>query len=106
METHPAEIQIPRKPTPITEIINQTLSEDSDDTPPKKDDDQSVLIASISTISPSEPDLYIQAKATAATTLAQQEKKIVIPLEELVPKEYHAYLHLFDKKSSERFPES
>jgi len=38
--------------------------------------------------------------------LAQQEKKIAIPLEELVPKEYHAYLHLFDKKSSEQFPES
>ena len=93
------------KPTPITEVINQTLSENPDETPPE-DDDQSVLIASILTISPSEPDLYIQAKATAATTLAQQEKKTVVPLEDLIPKAYHSYLHLFDKKSSEHFPES
>jgi len=102
----PLKFKFQGKPTPITEIINQTLSGDPDDIPPREDDDWSVLITSISTISPSEPDLYIQAKATAATTLAQQEKKIVVPLEELVPKEYHAYLHLFDKKSSERFPES
>jgi len=64
------------------------------------------MISSISINFPSEPDLYIQAKATAATTLAQQEKKTVIPLENLVPKAYHSYLHLFDKKSSECFPES
>jgi len=102
----PLKFKFRGKPTPITEVINQTLSEEPDETPPKEDDDRSVLIASISTISPSEPDLYIQAKATAATTLAQQEKKTVVPLEDLVPKTYHSFLHLFDKKSSERFSES
>jgi len=102
----PLKFKFRGKPTPITEIINRTLSEGPDNAPPEGDNDQSVLIASISAISPSELDLYIQAKATAATTLAQQEKKVAIPLEELVPKEYHAYLHLFDKKSSERFPKS
>ena len=102
----PLKFKFQGRPTPITEIIDQTLSEDPDSPPPKEDNDPSDLITSISTMSPSEPDLYIQAKATAATTLAQQEKKVAIPLEELVPKEYHAYLHLFDKKSSERFPKS
>jgi len=102
----PLKFKFRGKPTPITEVIDQTLSEKSNETSPEKDNDQSVLITSISAISPSEPDLYIQAKATAAMTLAQQEKKTVIPLKDLVPKTYHSYLHLFDKKSSKCFPES
>jgi len=65
----------------------------------EEEDDKSLLISFISNPEIL-PEISINTKATMATSIAQQEKKIDIPLEELVPKEYHAYLHLFDKKSS------
>jgi len=82
------------------EVIEQTLSDEQ----LEEEDNKSLLISFISDPEIL-PEILINAKATTATSIAQQEKKIIVPLEELVPKEYHAYLHLFDKKSSEQFPE-
>ena len=54
--------------------------------------------------------VYINAKLSASQQLAwkseedQSKKKLL--KEELVPKEYHNFLHLFDKKTLERFPQS
>jgi len=97
----PLKFKFQGKSTPLTKVINQTLSEET-----WHEDDQSLLILTISTMFPSDPDLYIQTKTMTATLLAQQEEKKVISLEDLVPKEYHSYLHLFNKKSSEWFSES
>jgi len=43
---------------------------------------------------------------TASAQFAQKEKKPTIPAAKLVPPEFHEFLPLFDKKASERFPES
>ena len=51
------------------------------------------------------PKLVI-AKTTFATELAQRQKKEDIPLEERIPREYHSYLSVFDKRAAERFPPS
>ncbi|KAJ2926197.1 hypothetical protein H1R20_g10898, partial [Candolleomyces eurysporus] len=50
----------------------------------------------------------IRTKITTSQTLAQEheEKKKEIPLEEQIPKRYHEYLDLFDKKTATRFPAS
>jgi len=48
----------------------------------------------------------INATFTASAQFAQKEKKPTIPAAELVPPEFHEFLPLFDKKASERFPES
>jgi len=97
----PMKFKFRGKSASLPEVIEQTLS---DEPAEEEEDDKSLLISFIS--DPEAPsEILINAKATTATSIAQQEKKTVIPLEELVPKEYHLYLHLFDKKSSERFPE-
>jgi len=92
----PMKFKFQGKSASLPEIIEQTLS----DEPLEEEDDKLLLISFISN-----SKISINVKATTATSIAQQEKKVVVPLEELVPKEYHSYLHLFDKKSSERFPE-
>ena len=51
------------------------------------------------------PKLVI-AKTTLATELAQRQKKEDIPLEERIPREYHSYLSVFDKRAAEHFPPS
>jgi len=94
------------KPATLPEVINQTLSKEPDENSPDNNNKPSTMIFSISVNFPSKPNLYIQAKATATTSLTQQEKKTVIPLEDVIPKAYYSYLHLFNKKSSERFPKS
>ncbi|RXW20770.1 hypothetical protein EST38_g5090 [Candolleomyces aberdarensis] len=50
--------------------------------------------------------LWIRAKTTASQTLAQkhEEVKPEVPLKEQIPKEYHDYLDVFDKKTATRFP--
>jgi len=48
----------------------------------------------------------INTTFTASAQFAQKEKKPTIPTAELVPPEFHEFLPLFDKKASERFPES
>jgi len=96
----PMKFKFREKPASLPEVIEQTLSDEPSE---EEEDDKSLLISFIS--NPEAPsEISINAKATTATSIAQQEKKTVIPLEELVLKEYHSYLHLFDKKSSERFP--
>jgi len=86
----------------LPEVIEETLSNEQSE---EEEEDKSLMISYISdSILP--PEILINAKAMTATSIAQQEKKVAIPLEELVPKEYHDYLCLFDKKSSERFPKS
>jgi len=92
----PLKFKFRGKPATLPEVIEETLA---DELAEEEDDDKSLTISFLSS------EISINVKATAATSIAQQEKKVVVPLEELVPKEYHAYLHLFDKKSSERFPE-
>jgi len=97
----PMKFKFRGKSASLPEVIEQTLS---DKPAEEEEEDKSLLISFIS--DPEAPsEISINAKATTATSIAQQEKKTVIPLEELVPKEYHSYLHLFDKKSSEQFPE-
>ena len=41
-----------------------------------------------------------------AVSSAQKEKKPTIPAAKLTPPKFHKFLPLFDKKASERFPES
>jgi len=48
----------------------------------------------------------INATFMASAQFVQKEKKPTIPAAELVPPEFHEFLPLFDKKASERFPES
>ncbi|KAI5114962.1 hypothetical protein M0805_001886, partial [Coniferiporia weirii] len=43
-------------------------------------------------------------KVTTTTTLAQHNLKPTKTLEEMIPLQYHWYLHLFQKKAAERFP--
>ncbi|KAI5115438.1 hypothetical protein M0805_004383 [Coniferiporia weirii] len=45
-------------------------------------------------------------KITTATTLAQEHIKPTQPLETTIPPQYHKYLHIFQKKATERFPMS
>jgi len=98
----PLKFKFRGKPATLPEVIKQTLSTKQSE---QEEEDNSLTISYISdSILP--PKISINTKATTATSIAQQEKKVVIPLEELVPKEYHAYLHLFNKKFLERFPKS
>ena len=55
----PLKFKFQGKPASLTKIINQTLSKESNESSPNEDNNKSLLIASISAISPSEPDLYI-----------------------------------------------
>ncbi|KAI5115318.1 hypothetical protein M0805_005320 [Coniferiporia weirii] len=43
-------------------------------------------------------------KVTTATTLAQEHAKPTQPLKIMIPPKYHKYLHIFQKKATERFP--
>ncbi|KAJ3525863.1 hypothetical protein NMY22_g10400 [Coprinellus aureogranulatus] len=70
--------------------------------------DISQLLVSISQIDADycpEP-LWIRLKTTASQTLAiaNNAKKVEKPIEELVPKPYHKYLHIFTKEFGEHFP--
>ena len=62
----------------------------------------------ISFIRGEEGEVWIQAKTTTSQTLAQEstseEKKL--PLEDMIPPEYHDYKDIFDKKAASRFPAS
>ena len=55
-----------------------------------------------------EPEkVWINARTNVATELAAEEnkKKEGIPIEKLVPEEYHEYLDVFDEEKANRFPE-
>ena len=54
---------------------------------------------------PTEGRSWIQTKITMSQTLAQEQEKPKKTLQEMVPKEYHEYLEIFDKKTSDRLPE-
>src|SRR6195256_2867234 len=64
----------------------------------------------IQTMNEENDELWIQVKTNAATTFAlkyasqqeKQEKQRTV--EEMVPKEYHQYMHVFSKTASERIP--
>ena len=92
----------------LPKVINQTLSKKKPDTLSDNEvnNKQLLLISFVSNMLSLEPNDCIHAKATTATSLAQQQKKKIIPLEDLIPKAYPSYLYLFDKKSSECFLES
>lgn len=53
-------------------------------------------------------DAWIRAKVNPAMAMAQQASKDDVPktLDELIPKSYHDFLDVFEKKKAERFPES
>src|ERR1700749_4859521 len=52
-------------------------------------------------------DIKIRAKTSISQSLAhKEESKTEKTFEELVPKEYHQFRSVFEKKASERFPES
>lgn len=48
---------------------------------------------------------WIQTKMTMSQSLAQEPEQPAKTLEEMIPKEYHEYLDIFDKKTSDRLPE-
>ena len=51
-------------------------------------------------------ELWINLKTSHSQTLAHEHsQKKDIPVEEIVPKEYHQWLDVFDKKASECFPD-
>ena len=52
-------------------------------------------------------EVWINARTNVATELAAEEnkKKEGIPIEKLVPEEYHEYLDVFDEEKANRFPE-
>ena len=51
-------------------------------------------------------ELWINLKISHSQTLAHEHsQKKDIPVEEIIPKEYHEWLDVFDKKASERFPD-
>ena len=53
------------------------------------------------------PDILIRAKTSISQSLAHEhEAKEEKTFEDLVPKEYHNFRSIFEKKASERFPES
>jgi len=52
-------------------------------------------------------ELWINVKTSHSQTLAHEhDQKKDIPVEELVPKEYHDWLDVFNEKASERLPKS
>ena len=53
------------------------------------------------------PKLFVSATYTYSQQLAEKEyqKKEIRPVEEIVPNQYHEYLHVFSKEASERLPE-
>ncbi|PIL32165.1 hypothetical protein GSI_05410 [Ganoderma sinense ZZ0214-1] len=52
------------------------------------------------------PKLFVSATYTYSQQLAEQEyQKEICPVEEIVPKQYHEYLHVFSKEASECLPD-
>jgi hypothetical protein len=52
-------------------------------------------------------ELWINVKTSHSQTLAHEhDQKKDIPIEELVPEEYHEWLDVFNEKASDRFPDS
>ena len=53
-------------------------------------------------------EIWINAKMTSATDLAAaaNSKKPELTSKEIVPKEYHKFLDVFDEEKANRFPES
>lgn len=51
-------------------------------------------------------DTWIRVKITASQTFAQMDIKPESTLEQMVPPEYHEYLDIFDKKTSDCMPTS
>ena len=72
---------------------------------PLDKDDLSILIGLMDSMEPEE--VWINARTNVATELAAEEnkKKEGIPIEKLVPEEYHEYLDVFDEEKANRFPE-
>ena len=72
---------------------------------PLNKDDLSILIGLMDSMEPEE--VWINARTNVATELAAEEnkKKEGIPIEKLVPEEYHEYLDVFDEEKANRFPE-
>jgi hypothetical protein len=51
-------------------------------------------------------ELWINVKTSHSQTLAHEhDQKKNIPIEELVPEEYHEWLDVFNEKASDRFPD-
>ena len=113
--------ETPKLPKPSMEEVEdedqwktRTINpiEDEDD-----EDNEEEIIAQEVTISYMEEmmeqeqqddELWINAKTNVAMELAikDNEKKIEIPVEELVPKDLHDFMDVFDEKGASRFPES
>ena len=55
-----------------------------------------------------EDKVWINTKTNVATSLAAEAnlKKLKLSPEQLVPKEYHEYLDIFDENKANRYPES
>src|SRR5271168_2016189 len=72
---------------------------------PLDKDDLSILIGLMDSMESEE--VWINTRTNVATELAAEEnkKKEGIPIEKLVPEEYHKYLDVFNEEKANRFPE-
>ena len=80
------------------EQLNRTLN-------PLPETDLAILIPTI-TDDP-EDYLWINAKSTNTMTIQAEInlKKLTVPLEDQIPKEFHKFLDVFSEKSAAQFPE-
>ena len=81
------------KPTSLPEIINQTLSGEIVEPPSDKNNDQSLLIYPILPYPHQNLTCISKLKQLLPCRLLNRKKKMIIPLKELVPKEYHSYIY-------------
>ena len=81
------------------------LVPDSEDS--EEEFEQELLIECLQEDDTLTPDILIRAKTSISQSLAHEhEVKEEKTFEDLVPKEYHNFRSIFEKKASERFPES
>jgi len=71
---------------------------------PLDDNETSLLVSMIN--GKMDDGIWINAKTTASQDLHMKyDKKEEITLEEQIPKEFHEWLDVFDKKKADQFPE-
>ena len=82
-----------------------TLIPDEEDT--DEEFEEELLIECLQENDTSTSDILIRAKTSISQSLAHEHKtKEEKTFEDLVPKKYHNFRSIFEKKASERFPES
>src|SRR5271155_5383905 len=101
--------EIPNLAQQLKTIIETELDEDEYKTHTQnhlEEDKTHILIELLDTLE--QDEIWMNAKTNVAMQLAIEEnkKKEDLPITELVPKEYHKYLDVFDEEQENRFPDS